>query len=112
MAGLIYLASPYSHNSPAVREARYFAARSYAIQAMREGHAIISPIVYGKDMETQIGIDYKSWQPINDTLIRLSSALWVLQLYGWEISKGVAHEIRLAKDLNIPIKFVDPVELP
>ena len=112
MAGLIYLASPYSHQSAAVREARYLAARSYSIHAIQQGYAMFSPIVYGRDMETQIGTDYLSWKEFNDAMVRASASVWVLRLYGWENSKGVEYEVNFARELKLPIAYVDPRELP
>jgi len=112
MSGLIYLASPYSHPSPAVREARFFAARAVTVLALRRGHAVFSPIVYGKDMETQLGTDYLSWKPFNDEMLGAAKRMWVLRLSGWDDSTGVAYEIRKATERRIKITYIDPLELP
>ena len=109
---LIYLASPYTHKNEAVREYRFLVARYFTITSLRNHQPIFSPIVYGKDMERQIGTDYLSWQAINDAMIRACSEFWVLQIDGWEDSKGVRHEIKLAKALRKPITYLEPPELP
>lgn len=109
---LIYLASPYSHPSPAVREARFLAARAMTIFALRQGHAVFSPIVYGKDMETQLGTDHLSWKPLNDAMLEASARMWVLRLYGWEKSKGVTYEIALAEKLGKRVTYIDELESP
>lgn len=109
---IIYLASPYSHQSKAVREHRYILARAFTLWTLRQPIPIFSPIVYGKEMETQIGTDYISWQTLNDSMIRACEQLWVLRIDGWEKSKGVAHEIELARSLGKPIVYVDPIEVP
>ena len=107
MASIIYLASPYSHNSAAVREDRYLSARRFTILQLQRGVAIFSPIVYGKDMETQIGTAFEPWANLNDSMIRACAELWVLMLDGWEKSRGIRHELQLAQDLGKPIKYLD-----
>ena len=105
MAGLIYLASPYSHTSDAIRELRYCKARLFTIEALRAGYAIFSPIVYGMDMETAIGVSFEPWQKLNDSVIERSDEVWVLCLENWTKSRGVRHELDLANSLKKPIKF-------
>lgn len=41
---MIYLASPYSHPAPAVRQERYEAACAATATLTREGHPVFSPI--------------------------------------------------------------------
>lgn len=106
---MIYLASPYSHPSEAVREHRFIMARHFTVQMIRLGKPIFSPIVYGKEMESQIGTDFISWQRLNDAMIRACSMFLVLRLDGWEESGGVEHEIKLAKSLGLTINYVDPI---
>ena len=109
---LIYLASPYSHKSEAVREYRFLVARYFTITALRNRQPIFSPIVYGRDMEHQIGTDYQRWQTLNDAMIRACREFWVLQIDGWEDSRGVRHELQLAKSLRKPITYLEAPELP
>lgn len=105
MASMIYLASPYSHPSEAVRYARYLAARFTTITLLKKGIPVFSPIVYGKDMESLIGTDYKSWAPFNDSMLELCTSVHVLCIEGWNKSRGIEHEVRLAADLNKPIIY-------
>lgn len=106
---IIYLASPYSHKSEAVREHRYLLTRHFTIKMLKLGKPIFSPIVYGKDMEKQIGTDYLSWKQLNDDMLRACAQFLVLRLPGWEDSKGVAYEIEMAKSLGLSITYVDPI---
>jgi hypothetical protein len=110
MASLIYLASPYSHNNPAVREHRFIQARLFTIRYLSEGFPIFSPIVYGRDMEKALGTDFRSWQSLNDAMVQAASQFWVLQLDGWQDSKGIAHELALARDLRKTVAFLAPLE--
>jgi hypothetical protein len=43
---VIYLASPYSHPNPAVREQRFQAACQAAAALLRSGQAVFAPIVH------------------------------------------------------------------
>ena len=106
---IIYLASPYSHKSEAVREHRYLLTRLFTVKMLQLGKPIFSPIVYGKDMENQIGTDYISWKILNDAMVRMCDHFLVLRLHGWEDSKGVTYEIELAKSLGKVITYVDPI---
>ncbi len=102
MAPLIYLASPYSHPSAAVRRERYEANLALTAVLLREGLAVFSPIVYGHQLEDTIGIDFQSWQPLNDTMIRKADRFGILRLPGWEQSRGVTHEVALWHKLHGP----------
>lgn len=105
MAYLIYLASPYSHPSEAIRNHRYFNARRFTIEALKAGTVIFSPIVYGKDMETAIGTAFEPWQKLNDSMIEICDAVWVLCDHEWKRSRGVRHELELAHKLNKPVRY-------
>ena len=112
MAGLIYLASPYSHKSEAVRRARYLAVRHVTIEMLREGYAVFSPIVYGMDMEKQIGTAFEPWANFNDTVIAACAEVHVLKLDGWQDSRGIKHELALARFLKKPVQWRMAPEFP
>ena len=107
MANLIYLASPYSHPSEAVRYARYLAARAITIEALQAKEAMFSPIVYGKDLETIIGTAFEPWTNLNDAMIEACWQVRVLCLHDWQKSRGVRYEIALATHLQKPILYID-----
>ena len=112
MASLIYLASPYSHKNEAVRRARYLAARHVTIEMLRDGLAVFSPIVYGMDMEKQIGTAFEPWTKLNDSVITVCAQVWVLTLDGWEDSRGIKHELALANSLKKPVYYQRAPEFP
>lgn len=111
MASLIYLASPYSDPNPSVRELRFEMARLATANLLRQGLAVYSPIVYGKDLEKIIGTDYLSWKVMNDAMLESASSVVVLKLDGWEKSLGVTYEIDKAKQLNLPIAYLPAPEI-
>ena len=60
---MIYLASPYSHPDPAVRERRFRAACSAAAFLLQAGHAVFSPIAHGHVLaEHGLPTDWSFWQ--------------------------------------------------
>lgn len=109
---MIYLASPYSHPDPDVRQARYIAACEYTAKAMHDGFSIYSPIVYGHILhrDYKISGDWFAWRDMDLAILRsgLISVVWVLKLYKWEESIGVKKEIEFANDRRIPIEYKEP----
>jgi len=105
MASLIYLASPFSHINPAIRQHRFEQARRFTIEALRDGQALFSPIVYGMDMEKEIGTAYEPWLALNKAMILACDELWCLCLDGWSDSRGVKWELEFAYELGRTIHF-------
>jgi len=95
MVGLIYLASPYSHPSEAIRLERYFQALAFTTLKIKQGYALFSPIVYGEQMARHVGTDFESWANLNDRVILACTEFWVLTLPGYKESRGIVHELKL-----------------
>lgn len=93
----IYLALPYSHSDPQVREARYRTATSVTVFLMSEGATVFSPITYGHQI-CQYGIDtsFKRWAELDYPMISWADEFWLLELDGHEISFGVQEELKQA----------------
>lgn len=102
----IYLASPYTHPDHAVMEARYKEVAEHTAQMLREGLHVFSPIVHCHKLAVEYGlprhIDF--WEAYNTTMLRVASKLLVLQIEGWEDSRGIRREITLAGIMRIPIQ--------
>lgn len=106
---MIYLASPYSHPSPMVREARYRNAVRATAYLMRRGSIVFSPIAYGHQFAVAegLGTSAEDWQAFNQAMLDASTELFVLKLTGWADSLGVRTEIEYAKENNMPIAWFD-----
>jgi len=106
----LYLASPYSHNDPEVRQIRFHAACRKAAQLMRDGHCVFSPIAHSHPIDLHFGAPESGdfWKRQDIPVLRHAAKLVVLTLEGWQQSKGVAWEIALANELQIPVEFVAP----
>lgn len=107
---MIYLASPYTHRDPLVMDYRYEAALMFTREQLQLGHAIFSPIVYGRQFEAAIGHTFEDWKSFNDAMLQRSAKIWVLKLDDWEMSRGVRYEIAEAQRLGIDLFFINYVK--
>lgn len=112
---LIYLASPYSHPDPRVREQRFEAVVRASVRLMVETGAIVySPIAASHPIAKASGGsvrgDWRAWAELDRAIIAACSSVYVLALPGWEASEGVEEEIGIAHDLDIPVLMLAPEE--
>lgn len=93
---MIYLASPYSHQDPFVRETRYLAVAKKVIEYLQADKFVYSPIVHCHELQkiVPIGTDFNFWRSYNLHMLDLASELHVLNLEGWAESIGVSGEIQ------------------
>jgi hypothetical protein len=106
---LIYLASPYSHSDPAVKESRFRDVCKVAARLMAEGYYIFSPIAHTHPIALAGSLpgDWQYWAGYDREIIKNCKFVLVFRLNGWEESAGVQAEIKLAKELGIPIEYLD-----
>lgn len=110
---MIYIASPYSHPNPEIRQVRFEQVCVYVRQLMAKGVVCFSPIAYGHQFSLRgAPTDYKSWADFNDTILIACSEMHILMCYGWEASKGIQYEIRRANDLGLPITHIELTGVP
>ena len=107
---LTYLASPYSHADPAVRQQRFEAACAAAARLMQAGETVFSPIAHSHPVEQYFNAieDGEFWMRQDIPILRHCARVKVLRLPGWEQSKGVARELAVARELYIPVEMIDP----
>jgi hypothetical protein len=105
---MIYLASPYSHDDPAVRQARFESACRCAAYLMRAGHHVLSPIAYTHTISEAGGlpVDWTFWERFDRRFITACDKLWVLCIPGWRESSGVTAEIKIARQQGKPVWYV------
>ena len=106
---LIYLASPFAHPSAAVREARLEAVRHVCGKMIDEGRIVLSPLVYAGELAQRGFHAPQGWYAWDLQFLARADELLVLQLPGWEESKGVLVEIAAAQAKNLPIRLM-PLE--
>lgn len=107
---MIYLASPYSHPEPAVREQRFFLACCAAATLISTGHMVFAPVVHFHPLVAfGLPTDWSFWQAIDRQFLSWSEELVVLKLDGWRESIGVQAELQMARELAKPIRFIEPI---
>ncbi len=116
MRRIYYLASPYHHDRIAVRRKRYREAVHAAAKLMAAGRRVFSPIVHNHPL-VETGLitsngDYATrwrfWSVYDFAMLARCHGLLVLQLPGWEQSRGIAAEMKEARRLGKLVGYVDP----
>jgi len=109
---VIYLASPYSDPDPFVREERYLRTMKALTKLLAIHQWAYSPIVHLHEL-AKIGWLSPGalfWQSYNFHMLSRSTKLAILELPGWERSKGIAAEKREAERLGLPIDYLALLE--
>jgi len=103
---VIYLACPYSHPDPAVRDQRYLAACRATVSLLLAGKTVFSPIVHGHPL-VQLGLSsaWQFWSRHDQWHLSRCDQVLVLPVDGWKESQGVQAEIELAQRLEIPVSY-------
>ena len=107
---MIYLASPYSHPDAEVLEQRFKEVCRIAGDLMREGEIVFSPIAHSHPiaMTGDLPLASEYWEKYNRAWLAACSSLVICMMDGWDMSKGIAAEIRIAKEFSLPVEYLDP----
>lgn len=103
---MIYLASPYKHESHEVEIFRYRAASLVAAKLLNEGRKIFCPIAYSHPLVESFEANEsweKVWRTFDFNMLKNCNEMWILELDGWKDSWGIAEEVTIAKAIRIPI---------
>jgi len=107
-----FLASPYSDSSASLRHKRYEAAKDAVTWLLSPPGPIwcFSPIVYCHPLAIENGLqtDADTWTIFNQNMIEGAADVRVLLIPGWDTSRGVQHELQLARQWDKPIIFMRP----
>jgi hypothetical protein len=110
MKPLIYLGSPYWHESELIRLARATQTRQAVARFMLEGHLIYSPIAHNDGVHRYLPEDlrhsHEFWMSVDLPMLARCDELWVLQLAGWEDSRGLKREIEDMTKWKKKIQYV------
>lgn len=110
---LIYLASPYSHNDPDIRQQRYEKVLQItAKMILKWGLIVYSPIVHNHHVallheNRNEHVAFEFWEKFDTKMISRCDELWVYTIEGWNTSIGVNKEMKIAESLSIQVKFID-----
>jgi hypothetical protein len=103
-----YLASPYSHSDPFVREERYLRAMQVLKGLLEKRMWTFSPIVHCHELKkiADLPHEHEFWLDYDCHILKQCDELLVLRIEGWETSRGVKMEMDFAKANSIPISFL------
>lgn len=110
---LIYLASPYSHPDSEVRLERVRLVMSATALLMKSQIVVYSPIVHNHRIAMDYGLptEWEYWRQFDEVMISRCDELCVLMIDGWDKSKGVEDEIKIAQNLRKRIRYLNFEEL-
>ena len=103
-----YLATPYSKWPHGIHDAFCEAAKA-AAEMLKRGHIVYSPIAHTHPIATHGGIDpldHSIWLPFDGAMMAAAAGLYVVQMPGWDQSKGIAHEIAVFEAAGKPVHYV------
>ena len=106
---IIYLACPYSHSEKYVMTARFMIANKIAAKLIAEGNYVLSPISHTHPIaeEGELPRGWQYWGEFDRKLLSVCTKMIVVKLPYWEWSSGVQAEIELAKELSIPVEYIE-----
>lgn len=119
MTSYVYLASPYTIldtdglSEQAIknrRTRRFNEVCKKAAQLMEGGELVFCPIAHSHPIEVhgmETVHDGDFWLKQDFALLQFAKKLVVFKMDGWEQSNGVRREIEFAKELNIPVEYID-----
>lgn len=114
MADLVFVAGPYGQD-PEIKAARAQLIAQTCISLMHNGTIAISPLIYGLGLIHHAGSElediYDVWDMFCKTFVGVTKKFYVLDMTGWQMSKGIKDEMLKAYELKIPVYLLDPVTL-
>lgn len=109
---LVYLAAPYTHADPNVVAARMKTLCIVDAALMKQGVMTASPLLKHFLLEhSDLPGDWNYWKDYAEILLSRCDKMVVVTMSGWEESTGVQAEIMLCERFNIPVEYLDPLEV-
>jgi len=107
---VVYLASPYSHPNREVLEGRAEAVSRIAALLFEAGVLVYSPIAHSHTIAAvgDLPTDFAFWDRYNRAMLERCDALFVVAIPGYDASVGVAGEMQIARELEIPVFVFEP----
>jgi hypothetical protein len=74
---------------------------------MNEGKVVFSPISHGHIIAEihNLPTDWEYWEKSCKVFVSRSTKVLVIMAEGWESSRGVSEEIKVAEELGIPVEY-------
>ena len=105
-----YLASPYSDPNPRVMEDRYVRACDALNWLISRRIWTYSPVVQCHQLAVRFDlprqIDF--WKSYDRAMLVPAHTLFVLEIDGWTVSRGIEYEVKVAREERIPVNILTP----
>ncbi len=111
---LLYVACPYSHIDPKVRDYRFRTACRASALLMKAGVVVISPLSHSVPIAEYVGeveSDHDFWLGQDIPILQRCEELLILGLDGWTESLGVRKEMFEALALKKPITLINEADI-
>ncbi len=108
----VYLAGPYTHEDPLVREARFLeAARATAYILNKLRINVFGVIVFSHSLATRhaMPVEWEFWADYDEAMISHAVELWVVAIPGFTNSMGVQTELKIARKLGKTVRWLIPI---
>ena len=111
MIKMAYIATPYSDPNDQVHQLRYHQA-CWAAKELKHDFIVYSPIAHWHPIAVSEGMptDAEFWKTQNEGMMQRCDVIIVIQFEGWVGSKGVAMEIKYAKENNKELIYINPIQ--
>lgn len=109
-SGLVYLACPYTHDEPMVMLDRFESVTRLTAMLCERDVLVYSPVTHFHHVVTLTNLppDFAGiWKRVCIHMLRKSDSLAVLMSDGWDVSKGVRQEIKIATLLGMNIYYIN-----
>ena len=105
----VYLACPYWHENPAIREQRFRAVNKVAGILIMRGDIVFSPISHSHPINETLTQRPPNtyWVDFDSAYLQHSYKMVVLMIDGWDRSAGIKAEMAMAKEMGIQTIFVN-----
>ena len=114
---MIYLASPYTYEHEdrervdLIQRLRFETINRVAAILMLDGVRLFSPISHCHPIALvgDLPVSWAYWEEYDREMLSICEGLIVLMLPGWQESTGVQNEIKISRELGIPVQYIDPI---
>ena len=106
---LVYLAVPYTHEDPEIREKRFQAVNKVAGELIQKGEFVYSPISHCHPIALLCSLpkEWEYWDEYCRVCLNCCKKMYVLMMDGWKESTGVKAEIKIAEEMGIEIEYME-----
>lgn len=106
---MIYVAAPFTSESPVTQSWRHERTCEFVSRMLSQGFHAFSPVCYCLPIAERNGwpTDAGRWHQFNMDVLRRCEAMYILQLPGWQNSKGVTIEIKTCVILGMAMVHYD-----